>query len=189
MSIKIILMGPPGVGKGTQASILKDHFNVPHLSTGEILRKEIALNTSVGKISKKYIDKGLFVPDEILIGIIEEHLKAPNAQQGYILDGYPRNLQQVDDLNDLLKKLNQNINVAININADKEELISRLIKRKKDSGRSDDDAKIISKRQDVYWSQTAPIINHYKKVNLLKEINGLGSIEEVTQRIIKVINL
>jgi len=119
MSIKIILMGPPGVGKGTQASILKDHFNVPHLSTGEILRKEIALNTSVGKISKKYIDKGLFVPDEILIGIIEEHLKAPNAQQGYILDGYPRNLQQVDDLNDLLKKLNQNINVAISITADK----------------------------------------------------------------------
>ena len=85
--------------------------------------------------------------------------------------------------------MNQNINVAISITADKEELISRLIKRKNDSGRSDDDAKIISKRQDVYWSQTAPIIDHYKKVNLLKEINGLGSIEEVTQRIIKVINL
>ena len=136
-----------------------------------------------------YIDKGLFVPDEILIGIIEEHLKAPNTQQGYILDGYPRNLQQVDDLNDLLKKLNQNINVAISITADKEELISRLIKRKNDSGRSDDDAKIISKRQEIYWNQTAPIIDHYKKVNLLKEINGLGSIEEVTQRIIKAINL
>ena len=105
-------MGPPGVGKGTQASILKDHFNVPHLSTGEILRKEIALNTSVGKISKKYIDKGLFVPDEILIEIIEEHLKDSNSQKGYILDGYPRNLQQVDDLNNLLKKLDQSINVA-----------------------------------------------------------------------------
>ena len=181
-------MGPPGVGKGTQASILKDHFNVPHLSTGEILRKEIALNTSVGKISKKYIDKGLFVPDEILIGIIEEHLKDPNAQQGYILDGYPRNLQQVDDLNNLLKNTNQNINVAVSITADKEELISRLIKRKNDSGRSDDDAKIISKRQEIYWNQTAPIIDHYRKANLLREINGLGSIEEVTQRIIKIIN-
>ena len=182
-------MGPPGVGKGTQASILKDHFNVPHLSTGEILRKEIALNTNIGKISKKYIDKGLFVPDEILIEIIEERLKNPDSQQGYILDGYPRNLQQVDDLNELLKKLNQNINVAISITASKKELINRLIKRKKDSGRSDDNVEIISKRQDVYWNQTAPIIDHYKQVNLLKEINGLGSIEEVTQRIIKVINL
>lgn len=181
-------MGPPGVGKGTQASILKDHFNVPHLSTGEILRKEIALNTKVGKISKNYIDKGLFVPDEILIEIIEEHLRDSNSQKGYILDGYPRNLQQVDDLNGLLKKLYQSINIAISITAKKEELINRLIKRKKDSGRSDDDVKIISKRQDVYWNQTAPIIDHYKKVNLLKEVNGLGSIEEVTQRIIKVIN-
>ncbi len=182
-------MGPPGVGKGTQASILKDHFNVPHLSTGEILRKEIALNTSIGKISKKYIDKGLFVPDEILIEIIEERLKNPDSQQGYILDGYPRNLQQVDDLNGLLKKLHQNIHVAISITAGKKELINRLIKRKIDSGRSDDNVEIISKRQDVYWNQTAPIIDHYKQVNLLKEINGLGSIEEVTQRIIKVINL
>ena len=181
-------MGPPGVGKGTQASILKDHFNVPHFSTGEILRREIALNTNVGKTSKKYIDRGLFVPDKILIKIIEEYLKDPNSQKGYILDGYPRNLQQVDDLNDLLKKLDQKINVAISITAEKEELISRLIKRKKKSGRSDDDVKIISKRQDVYWNQTAPIIDHYKQVNLLKEINGLGSIEEVTQRIIKVIN-
>ena len=182
-------MGPPGVGKGTQASILKGHFNVPHLSTGEILRKEIALNTSVGKISKKYIDRGLFVPDDILIEIIEERLKNPDSQQGYILDGYPRNLQQVDDLNELLKKLNQNINVAISITAGKKELINRLVKRKKDSGRSDDNVGIISKRQDIYWNQTAPIIGHYKKVNLLKEVNGLGSIEEVTQRIIKVINL
>ena len=182
-------MGPPGVGKGTQASILKDHFNVPHLSTGEILRKEIALNTNIGKISKKYIDKGLFVPDEILIEIIEERLKNPDSQQGYILDGYPRNLQQVDDLNQLLKKLNQNINVAISITAGKKELINRLIKRKIDSGRSDDNVEIISKRQDVYWNQTAPIIDHYKQVNLLKEINGLGPIEKVTQRIIKVINL
>ena len=182
-------MGPPGVGKGTQASILKDHFNVPHLSTGEILRKEIALNTNIGKTSKKCIDKGLFVPDEILIEIIEDHLKDSNSQKGYILDGYPRNLQQVDDLDGLLKKLCQSINVAISITAGKEELMHRLIKRKKDSGRSDDEFKIISKRQDVYWNQTAPIIDHYKKVNLLKEINGLGSIEEVTQRIIKVINL
>ena len=129
------------------------------------------------------------IENPIYAAKLEEHLKDPNSQKGYILDGYPRNLQQVDDLNSLLKKLGQNINVAISITAEKEELISRLIKRKKDSGRSDDDAKIISKRQDVYWNQTAPIIDHYKKVNLLKEIDGLGSIKEVTQRILKVINL
>ena len=98
-------MGPPGVGKGTQAAILKNHLKVPHLSTGEILRKEIALDTDIGKVSKEYIDNGLFVPDNILIEIIENYLKSSDCQNGYILDGYPRNLQQVTDLHLLLSKL------------------------------------------------------------------------------------
>ena len=112
-------MGPPGVGKGTQASILKDHYKIPHISTGEILRKEIALNSEIGKISKKYINDGLFVPDEILIEIIQDYLTKSKNKGGYILDGYPRNLQQVEDLEILLKKLNQSIDVAISITAKK----------------------------------------------------------------------
>ena len=180
-------MGPPGVGKGTQASILKDHYKIAHISTGEILRKEIALNSEIGQISKRYINDGLFVPDEILIEIIEECLTKSKNKRGYILDGYPRNLQQVKDLDILLIKLNQSIDVAISITAKKEELINRLIKRRKDSGRSDDAIEIISKRQDVYWNQTAPIIKHYRKKGMLEEVNGLGTIEEVTKRIINTI--
>ena len=180
-------MGPPGVGKGTQASILKVHYNIPHLSTGEILRKEIALDSEIGKISKKYINDGLFVPDEILIETIEEYLAESKNKEGYILDGYPRNLQQVEDLEILLKKLNQTIDVAISITAKKEELMNRLIKRRKDTGRSDDAVEIISKRQNVYWHQTAPIIKHYKQKGMLKEVDGLGTIEEITKRIIKTI--
>ena len=180
-------MGPPGVGKGTQAAILKNHLKVPHLSTGEILRKEIALDTDIGKVSKEYIDNGLFVPDNILIEIIENYLKSPDCQNGYILDGYPRNLQQVTDLHLLLSKLNQSIDLAISLRAEKKELIKRLIKRSKDSGRSDDSIEIISKRQDVYWSQTAPIIKYYRENKILKEVDGLGSIKEITERIIKLI--
>ena len=180
-------MGPPGVGKGTQAAILKNHFKIPHLSTGEILRKEIALNSDIGNISKEYIDNGLFVPDNILIEIIENYLQSSNCQDGYILDGYPRNLQQVEDLRSLLTKLNQFIDVAISLTAEKKEVINRLITRSKDSGRSDDAIEIISKRQDVYWNQTAPIIKYYRKKGILKEVDGLGSIEEITERIIKVI--
>ena len=180
-------MGPPGVGKGTQATILKNHLKIPHLSTGEILRKEIALNSSIGRISKEYIDKGLFVPDKILIEIIENYLQSSDCKNGYILDGYPRNLQQVEDLHTLLTKLNQSIDVAISLTTEKKELINRLIKRSQNSGRSDDAKEIISKRQDVYWDQTAPIIKHYRENGILKEIDGLGSIEKITERIIKVI--
>ena len=180
-------MGPPGVGKGTQASILKNHYKISHISTGEILRKEIALNSEIGQISKRYINDGLFVPDEILIEIIEECLAKSKNKRGYILDGYPRNLQQVKDLEILLIKLNQSIDVAISITAKKEELINRLIKRRKDSGRSDDAIEIISKRQDVYWNQTAPIIKHYREKGILKEVDGLGTIEEITKRIINTI--
>lgn len=180
-------MGPPGVGKGTQATILKNHLKIPHLSTGEILRKEIALNSGVGKISKKYIDKGLFVPDKILIEIIENYLQSSDCKNGYILDGYPRNLRQVEDLHTLLTKLNQSIDIAISLTAEKKELINRLIKRSHDSGRSDDAKEIISKRQDVYWDQTAPIIKYYRENGILKEINGLGSIKKITEKIIKVI--
>ena len=180
-------MGPPGVGKGTQANIIKDKYDIPHLSTGEILRKEIRQESKIGVISKKYIDDGLLVPDEILIKIIEKYISDANCSNGYILDGFPRNLQQVENLNELLIKLDHTIDIAISITADGNELIKRLIKRSEDSGRSDDTIEIISKRQKVYWEQTSPIIQYYKKTGILKEVNGIGTIAKITERIIAAI--
>ena len=180
-------MGPPGVGKGTQAKIIKDKYDIPHLSTGEILRKEIRQESKIGVIAKKYIDDGLLVPDEILIKIIEKYISDANCSNGYILDGFPRNLQQVENLNELLIKLDHNIDIAICLTADGTELIKRLIKRSKDSGRSDDTTEIISKRQKVYWEQTAPIIQYYKRAGILIEVNGIGTIAEITESIIEAI--
>ena len=180
-------MGPPGVGKGTQANIIKDKYDIPHLSTGEILRKEIRQESKIGVIAKKYIDDGLLVPDKILIKIIEKYISDDNCSNGYILDGFPRNLQQVENLNELLIKLNHTIDIAIHLKADENELIKRLIKRSKDSGRSDDKIEIISKRQKVYWQQTAPIIQYYKRAGILIEVNGIGTIAEITESIIAAI--
>jgi len=180
-------MGPPGVGKGTQANILMHALDIPHLSTGEILRNEIKIGSDIGIISKNYIDNGLFVPDDILIKIIERNIIQSNCSNGYILDGYPRNLQQVEHLKELLIKLNQSIDVAISLAAKSDEVIKRLIKRSKKSGRSDDTIEIISKRQEVYWKQTAPIIEYYQKLGILKNVNGLGTIDEITNRILEAI--
>ena len=180
-------MGPPGVGKGTQANIIKDTYNIPHLSTGEILRNEIEIKSDIGMIAKNYIDDGLLVPDNILLKILENNISRSNSSNGYILDGFPRTLQQVKDLNDLINKLDHTIDIVISLTADEDELIKRLIKRSEESGRSDDTADIISKRQKVYWKQTAPIIAYYKKTGILKEVNGLGTIQEITKRIIGAI--
>ena len=187
MGIRLIIMGPPGVGKGTQAKIIKEIYNVPHLSTGQILRNEIELESEVGMIAKNFIDDGLFVADEILIKIIENNISNPTCSNGYILDGYPRNLEQVRDLNELLTKLNHTIDYAVNLIADENELVKRLIRRSQDSGRRDDPDEIITKRQKIYWEQTAPIIQYYKDLGILKEVNGIGTIEEIFQNIIKAL--
>jgi adenylate kinase len=187
MGIRLIIMGPPGVGKGTQAKIIKEIYSIPHLSTGQILRNEIELESEVGMIAKNFIDDGLFVADEILIKIIENNISNPTCSNGYILDGYPRNLEQVRNLNELLTKLNHTIDYAVNLIADENELVKRLIKRSKDSGRRDDTVEIITKRQKIYWEQTAPIIQYYEKLGILKEVDGIGTIEEISQNIIKAI--
>ena len=188
MSIRLVIMGPPGVGKGTQANILKEQYNIPHLSTGQILREEIKNNSKTGEVAKNYINKGLLVPDKYLIEIIKNHIIDPECNNGYILDGFPRTLIQADDFNQLLKEINQRIDLVISLTANEDELIQRLIKRGRDSGRSDDTPEIIKQRQEVYWKQTSPLVDFYMSKNLLKEVNGIGNIDEIKKRILGVLN-
>lgn len=181
-------MGPPGVGKGTQAERIEKHFNIVHLSTGEILREEMKAETPVGIQAKVYCDSGQLVPDYILLDIIENRLAQEDCKNGYLLDGFPRTLPQAEGLDNILNQLNQNLDCAISLTADEDELVRRLVQRRKESGRTDDTEEIIQQRQKVYWKQTAPLLDFYKKKGLLKEVDGIGEILEITKRILNVLN-
>ena len=177
-------MGPPGAGKGTQAKILSDKYNLVHLSTGDILRTEIANQTNIGLDAKNYMDQGLLVPDEVLLSMMENTL-TNLKESGIILDGFPRTIPQAEGLDAIFKKLDLNIDMVINISVDKEILINRLIKRAEDSGRSDDTKEVIVNRQNVYLELTAPLLEFYK--NEVINVDGDGTIEEVTQRVLAAI--
>ena len=184
----LIFLGPPGVGKGTQAKKVCEHYKIIHLSTGEILRKEISNKSEVGNQAKTYIDNGNLVPDNVILRIIENRLKANDAQHGYLLDGFPRTINQAEGLQKIMLQLKHKINSVISLTANEEELILRLIKRGKDSGRSDESPEIIRHRQKVYWTQTAPLLEYYNEKKVLKKVDGLGNITDITKRILETID-
>ena len=184
----LIFLGPPGVGKGTQAKKVCDHYKIIHLSTGEILRKEISDKSEVGNQAKTYIDNGNLVPDNVILRIIENRLKANDVQHGYLLDGFPRTINQAEGLQKIMLQLKHKINSVISLTANEEELILRLINRGKDSGRSDESPEIIRHRQKVYWRQTAPLLEYYSEKKVLKKVDGLGNITDITKRILETID-
>ena len=184
----LLIMGPPGVGKGTQAKELKNKLGIIHISTGEILRSEIKKNSDVGKIAKRYIDQGKLVSDDILIDIIKKRLIKPDCHKGYLLDGFPRTIPQAIGLKKIMNALNHDLDSAINLIANEDELINRILERKMKSGRSDDTLDVIKQRQKIYWKKTAPIIEFYMKMGILKNVNGLGEIKNITDKILKIIN-
>ena len=186
--MKLLIMGPPGVGKGTQAKILSEKLNVIHFSTGEILRTEIQKDTKVGKIAKSYIDYGNLVPDDFILKIISKKISVNIPNKGYLLDGFPRTMPQAIGFDSLLNEIGHNLNAAINLTADEDELIKRILERGKISGRSDEAVDIVKKRQKIYWSQTAPLIKYYRDKDILKNIDGIGEIKEITKKILKVIH-
>ena len=185
--MKLLIMGPPGVGKGTQAKILSKSLDVTHISTGEILRNEIQMDTKIGKIAKSFIDHGNFVPDKLVLDIISEKVCIKIPSEGYLFDGFPRTIPQATGFDKLLIERGHNLNAVINLTADENELIKRILDRGKSSGRSDEAINIVKKRQKIYWEQTAPLIDYYQKKNILKNINGIGEIEKITERILQVI--
>lgn len=177
-------MGPPGAGKGTQAKILAEKYNLIHLSTGDILRAEIGKKTHTGLEAQSYMDAGNLVPDKVLLSMMESKLTELQSS-GIILDGFPRTIPQAEGLNDIFVKLNSKINHVLNIHVEESKLIKRLIERAQNSGRKDDNEEVIIKRQKVYIQLTAPLIDYYK--NEIIQIDGDGTIDQVTQRILEYI--
>ncbi len=181
--MKLLFMGPPGAGKGTQAVILCKELGIPQISTGEILRAAVKHGTEMGKKASEYMNAGKLVPDEVVIGIVQDRIKEDDAQKGYVLDGFPRTLEQADALGKMLAGMGQQLDAALNLDVADEELVKRLLERAQKDGRADDTEPVIKERLQTYNNQTAPLIAYYEKQGILKPINGLGSMEEITARI------
>jgi adenylate kinase len=185
---RLLLIGPPGAGKGTQASSLAQHFGIPAISTGDIFRANVKNETELGLQAKGYMDRGEYVPDALTNALVRDRIAQPDAQKGFLLDGYPRTIDQVQQLDGFLAAMNQKLDVVVQLTADSEELIRRLLQRSKEQGRTDDTPEVVRKRQELYEEQTAVLIDIYNARSLVAKINGLGEIPEVTGRIIEALD-
>jgi adenylate kinase len=173
---RLIFLGPPGAGKGTQAKALAEHWNIPHISTGEILRQGLQEQTPLGIKAQSYMDRGELVPDILVQEMVQERLNQPDAQHGWILDGFPRTVNQAVFLEGLLVKLDQSGEMVVSLEVPDDVVVARLLAR----GRKDDSEDVIRRRLEVYRSETAPLINHYHERQKLLKVNGNQSLEEVT---------
>jgi adenylate kinase len=213
--MNIILLGPPGAGKGTQAKMLIDKYQIPQISTGDILRAAVKEGTSLGKEAKSYMDKGELVPDSVVIGIVEERIQEPDCAKGYMLDGFPRTVPQAEALDGMLSNLNAEIDHVVSIEVANEELVKRLTGRRtcRECGagyhvmfdppkvegvcdkcggelyqRDDDNEETVRSRLNVYESQTLPLIDYYKVQEKIRPIDGVGDIKEIFGRITSVLS-
>jgi len=178
--INLILFGPPGSGKGTQAAMLVEEFNLLHISTGDLFRYEIGNKTPLGLKAQAFMDQGQLVPDEVTIGMLRNKVEANPDVAGYIFDGFPRTIPQCEALDELLASRNQEVSGLIALKVDDEEIVSRLLKRGEQSGRADDkDESVIRKRIEVYNAETAPVYSFYDSKSKSQEIEGVGSIEDI----------
>ena len=186
--IRILLIGPPGAGKGTQAALLAQHFGIPAISTGDIFRENVRNETPLGLEAKAFMDRGEYVPDSLTNALVRDRLNQEDAVAGFLLDGYPRTIDQVEELDDILEETEKKLDVVVQLTADSEELLRRLSGRAQEQGRSDDTPEVIKRRLGVYEEQTAPLIDIYASRSLVAKVNGLGEIADVTNRIIEVLD-
>lgn len=181
--MRIVLMGPPGAGKGTQAISLASELGIPHISTGDIFRSNVSAETELGLLAKKYMDAGEYVPDSVTNEMVKNRLAEPDAKSGFLLDGYPRTVAQVAELDSILSKLGAAVDLVIELTVDIDEVVNRLVQRAAQQGRSDDSEDVIRRRLEVYTEQTAPLIEAYRARGLLKAVDGMGEIEQVRARL------
>ena len=180
---RLLLLGPPGAGKGTQAQRVVERLQIPQISTGDMLRAAVAAGTEVGREAKSYMDAGKLVPDEVVIGVAKERLAQDDASAGFILDGFPRTVAQAEALDRLLPELGVSLERCVAMTVDTGELVQRLLKRAEIEGRSDDNEESIRVRMKEYEDKTAPLVAYYRERGILKEIDGAGSMEEVAARV------
>ncbi|GAA1733911.1 adenylate kinase [Microcella frigidaquae] len=183
MSSRLLLIGPPGAGKGTQAQRLSQALGVPAISTGDIFRAHLRDETPLGKQAKAYMDAGDNVPDSLTNDLVRDRLSQPDAAEGFLLDGYPRTIDQVRALDELLAESGQAMDAVVELVADPDVVVDRLKKRALEQGRADDDEAVVRHRLEVYAEQTAPLIGVYAERGLLAKVDGIGEIAEVTERI------
>jgi adenylate kinase len=184
---RLLIIGPPGAGKGTQAALIAESFGIPAISTGDIFRFNVKNETELGKKAKAFMDRGEYVPDSLTNELVRDRLSHDDAGRGFLLDGYPRTVDQVDELDAILNEMGRKLDVVIQLAADNDELVRRLASRAEIEGRADDTPDVIRRRLEVYDEQTAVLIDIYAGRGLVARIDGLGEISEVTGRIIEAL--
>jgi len=187
--MRIVIMGAPGSGKGTQAALIVKELGLDHVSTGDLLRAAVASGSELGKKAKEVMDRGELVSDQIVLGLLEERLTGTENEAGFILDGFPRNLAQASALDELLERIGKPVDEALQIDVDEEQVVERIAKRAALEGRSDDTEETVRNRLKVYGELTAPVVDYYAQKGILSRVLGDGTIEEVFQRIRAVLQI
>lgn len=181
--MRLLLIGPPGAGKGTQAALLSSRFGIPAISTGDIFRANVAAQTELGKQAKAFMDAGEYVPDSLTNDLVRDRLAQPDVSHGFLLDGYPRTIDQTRELDAMLAESGTSLNAVLQLTADTSELVRRLAIRAAEQGRTDDTEEVIARRLQVFEAQTAPLVDVYASRGMVLKIDGLGAVEQVTDRI------
>lgn len=178
---RLVLVGPPGAGKGTQAVALSEKLRIPHISTGDLFRAHVGEQTPLGQEAKRYLDSGELVPDSVTNEMVRERLAEPDAKVGFLLDGFPRNTKQADVLGEILGEVDTKLNAVIQLQVSEDVVVERLLSR----GRSDDTEEVIRRRQQIYVSETAPLLEYYS--DILVRVDGVGSVDEISARVLEAL--
>lgn len=187
--MRLIIMGPPGAGKGTQAKYIADHFEIPAISTGDIFRANVGAGTPLGVQAKQYMDAGEYVPDEVTNLMVRARIDEPDAARGFLLDGFPRTVAQVAELDKMITFTGHQLDAAVVLTVDPEAVIARLLARAAVEGRADDTEDVIRRRMEIYAEQTAPLIDVYREHGILVEVDGMGEVADVTERVFAALDV